>query len=273
MKGKLRKLNAIITNSRKDPEILFLLCMLLSTFSMHGQTTDYKQFSPEFQLNRVFSDKMALELDVNGTFSNTPSENKVFKTLIQGAGLIWVHYFISPRWKLSSNLGYYNNHDQPEIGQFNSTEWRFGLQANYYINKIGFTLSTKLRPEVRFVTNEEGNYEDIYRYRQMLKFIKPINSQLLRQGTYYAVASEELFFRSTRKSGGFHYFDRNMFAFGGGYMLTDNLQLELTYTNEFIPRDDGDQLNNQITITFITNNLFLNIKDRVAELFSSDDEN
>ena len=234
-----------------------------------GQTTVYKQFSPEFQLNKAVSQKWAVEFDLNSTFSNTPSEDKVFKTVIQGAGLVWAHFHFSPRWKFSSNLAYYLNNDQPEIGQFQSREWRFAVQSIYYINRKGFTLSTRMRPEVRFVTNEAGTYQTVFRYREMLKYIQPINSKILRQGTVYLVASEELLFRSTYKNTGIHHFDRNMFSLGGGYMINDDLQIELAYTNEFIPRDSGDQLNNLTSFTLVTNNLFSNIHKRIKKLVTT----
>ena len=125
-----------------------------------------------------------------------------------------------------------------------------------------------MRTDVRLVQNEEGVYEDIYRYRQILKFIKPFNSQVLRQGVLYGVASDELFFKSTYKSSGFHHFDRNMFVLGGGYMISNDLQVELTYTHEFVPRDNGNILNNLITVTLTTNNLFTNISHQVVKLLS-----
>jgi hypothetical protein len=262
-------LEFLISSFRKNLLFIFFAFLFFSPFLLYAQLTDYKQFTPEFQLNRAINDKWAAEFDINNTFSNTSSEEKVFKTVIQGSGHIWGHYFFSPRWKFSSSLAYYYNHDSPEIGQYESKEWRLALQGIYYIHKIGYTLSTRMRAEVRYMTNEEGVFEDTYRYRQMLKFIKPINSQVLRQGVFYAVASEELLFRSTYKSTGFHYFDRNIFVVGGGYMINDDLQVELTYTNELIPRDNGGILNNVISITFTTNNLFSNIKHKVGKLFTS----
>lgn len=257
--------------SRLFLKTILLVCLGLQFFPLllQGQTTVYKQFSPEFQLNKAVSQKWAVEFDLNSTFSNTPSEDKVFKTAIQGAGLVWAHYHFSPRWKFSSNLAYYLNNDQPEIGQFQSREWRVAVQSIYYINRKGFTLSTRMRPELRFVTNEAGTYQTVLRYRQMLKYIQPINSRILRQGTVYLVASEELLFRSTYKNTGMHHFDRNMFTLGGGYMINDDLQIELTYTNEFIPRDMGDQLNNLTSFTLVTNNLFSNIHKKIKKLVAT----
>lgn len=257
-------------NDKKSSLLLFFITALLcvSGSRAFSQTTSYKQFSPEFQLNKAFSEKWAAECILNNTFSNTPTQDKVFKTLIQGSAGLWAHYFFSPRWKFSSGLAYYYNHNQPEIGQYESNEYRFSLVGTYFIHKIGYTLSTKMRADVRLLQNEEGVYEDIYRYRQLLKFIKPFNSQVLRQGVFYGLASDELFFRSTYKDSGFHHFDRNMLTFGGGYMISNDLQVELTYTHEFIPRDNGNILNNLITVSFTTNNLFTNISRQVGKLLS-----
>ncbi len=250
--------------------LLFFLCC--QPDGLIAQTVYYTQFTPEFKLNRAFSDKWAGELDLNNTFSNTPSQDKVFKTVIQGSGLLWAHYFLSPRWKISSNLAYYYNHDSPEIGQYESKEWRIGLQGNYYIHKIGYILLTRMRAEARFISNDEGIYEDMYRYRQMLKYMKTINSQVLRQGVFYAIASEEIVFRTKYQPGGMHYFDRNVIAIGGGYMINDNLQLELTYSNEYLPRDKRNEMNNLFTVTFTTNNLFTAIKGKIGGLFTQPDE-
>lgn len=257
-----------------DPIKIFLITITFGifTYSTKAQTTVYNQFNPEFQLNRAISDKWALEMNLGQVFSNTPYEDQVFKTLIQGYVFIWGHYFISPRWKLSSILSYYYNHDVPEIGQYDNQEWRFGLQGIYYFNKIKYTLSTRMRVEARFMTDESGVYEDSYRYRQMLKYIKPLNSQVLRQGVFYAVTWDELFFRSISKNTGFKYFDRNMFAIGGGYLITDDFQVELTYTHEFIPRDNGNTLNNLVTFTVTTTNLAPKIRKKITNLFIQADE-
>lgn len=255
------------------PKIIQILFSLLLFFSSaKSQTTTYSQFSPEFQFNRAFSGKWAVEVNLNTTFSDSPANEKVLNTKIQGGALLWAHYYLSPRWKLSSNLTYYFNHDEPDVDQVQSKEWRIALQSIYYINKKGFTLSTRMRPEIRLINNEDGTNSNSVRYRQMLKYMQPINHPVLRQGTYYAVASEELFFRSTSKNSGLRHFDRNWFVIGGGYLVTDDLQLELTYTNEFVPRDNGNILNNLTSFTITTNNLFLNIHKKIKKVFEPSEE-
>jgi hypothetical protein len=120
--------------------------------------------------------------------------------------------------------------------------------------------------------NSEGVYEDKYRYRQMIKYTKPINGKVLRKGIVYFVTSEELFFKPDAKSTSVTFFDRNRFEVGGGYLFTDDLQLELTYVNEFLPRDNVNELYNVIALTVTFNNPLTNLKKRIGLLGSKTNE-
>ena len=246
------------------PKVFFagltVLFVLFSQQSIKAQTTSYKQLANELQLARAINDKWALESWVGGTFSSTPTESHVLNTNIQRYIFIWGHYYLSPRWKLSSSLAYYYNKDVPDIGQYFSPEYRLTLQGIYYIHKTGYTLLTRMRGELRYMMNADGVFEDKYRYRQMIKFVKPINSQVLRQGVVYFVTTEELFFKPDAKTKGVNFFDRNRFELGGGYLITDDLQLELTYVNEFMPRDNGNEVYNVIAFTVTLNNLLRNLR-------------
>jgi hypothetical protein len=243
-----------------------LFFIVLLSLNAKAQTNSYTQLGNEFQFVRVISDKVAAEIYIGSTFSNTPSESKILSTNIQRYISGWVHYYYSPRWKLSSSLAYYYNKDVPDIGQYFSPEWRLSLQGTYYIHKTGYTLFTRMRGELRYMMNAEGVYEDKYRYRQMIKFTKPINGKVLRKGIVYFVTSEELLFKPDAKSTGVTFFDRNRFEIGGGYMLTDDLQLELTYVNEFVPRDNVNELYNVVSFTVTFNNPLTNLKKRISSL-------
>jgi hypothetical protein len=243
---------------------VFFLFFILGgiSLSVNAQTDTYKQFWNEFQFTRTISDKWVTEINLGGSFSNTPVENNILKTNIQRTARIWAHYYLSPRWKLSSFMAYYYNKDVPDIGQYASPEWRFALQGIYYIHKIGYTLSTRMRGELRYIRNEDLVYDQVYRYRQQLKFLKPINSQLLRKGVFYFVSSDEIFIRSRVKTNGLTFFDRNRFSAGAGYIATDDLQLELAYVNEYLPRDNVNQLYHALSLTVTFNNFLYNLKKR-----------
>ena len=241
-----------------------ILTLLLLSSGLWAQTTSYTQLCNELQFSRAINDKWAAELWFGGAFSNTPSENRVLSTNIQRYFFLWGHYFYSPRWKFSGSLAYYNNKDVPDIGQYYSPEYRLTIQGQYYFHKTGYTLMTRLRGEFRYMMNAEGVFEDMYRYRQMLKYVKPVNSKVLRKGTIYFLTTEELLLKPQAKTEGINFFDRNRFEIGGGYLITDNLQVELAYLNEFMPRDNGNQLYNAMEITLTFNNLLPNLK---RELF------
>jgi hypothetical protein len=117
-----------------------------------------------------------------------------------------------------------------------------------------------MRGEFRYMMNADGEFEDKYRYRQMLKFVIPLNSHVFRKGVVYFVSTEELIFKAKAKTKGINFIDRNRVEAGFGYLFTDNIQLELAYLNEFMPRDDGNQIYNALELTLTFNNLFTNLK-------------
>jgi hypothetical protein len=238
--------------------------MVLLPFGVKAQTTSYTQLANEAQFARAISDKWAAELWLGGAFSNTPSNDKVLSTNIQRYFFVWAHYYLSPKWKLSTSFAYYYNKDVPDIGQFLSPEYRLTLQGMYYIHKTGYILATRMRVDLRYMMNSDGDFEFKYRYRQLIKFVKPINSQVLRKGVFYFLTTEELLFKPEAKTKGFNFFDRNRFDIGGGYQITDDLAVELAYLNEFVPRDGGNDVYNVMEFTLTFNNLFPNIKKSIA---------
>jgi hypothetical protein len=243
------------------------LCCILATFFLMGigysQTKTYGQSWNEIQFNRTINDKWSAELNLGSSYSSTETSSNIFQNNIQKSFRGWGHYYLSPRWKISSFLAYYDNKDVPEIGQFKSPEWRFALQGIYYFHKTGYTLSTRMRIELRHMKNGDDDYENVLRYRQQLKYLQPINSKILRQGVVYAIASDELYFKSGTKVTGLSFFDRNRLNVGAGYLFTDDIQVELTYANEYLPRDGENQIVNAASLTLTFNNLFKNLSKKL----------
>jgi hypothetical protein len=243
---------------------IYLSVFFLAFTYLAGAQTKYFQFTNEVDLVSTINEKWSAELDIANTFSSTPLESNVFKTKVQTNAIGWAHFQFSPRWKFSSFLAYFSNKEVPEIGQYDAPEWRLAMQAKYYFHKVKFTLNTDMRAELRFIADEEGVFEEIYRYRQKLKFLKPLNSQMLRQGVFYLFASEEIIFRSKAKETGMTYFDRNLFSVAAGYLITDDLQIEIAYVNEFLPRDDGNLIYNVVSVTLTVNNLVRKVGKLIA---------
>lgn len=243
------------------------LCCTIATFLIMGigysQTKTYGQSWNEIQFNRTINAKWSAEINLGSSYSSTETSSNIFQNNIQRSFRGWGHYYLSPRWKLSTFLAYYDNKDVPEIGQFKSPEWRFALQGIYYFHKTGYTLSTRTRIELRHMKNGDDNFENVLRYRQQIKYIQPINSKVLREGVIYAVASDELFFKSETKVTGLSFFDRNRLILGAGYLFTDDIQVELAYANEYLPRDNENQIVNAASLTLTFNNLFKNLNKKL----------
>lgn len=249
-----------------------ILVTFLVTSIGYGQTIHYNQFWGEVQFNRTINEKWSTELNIGTSYSSTESSPNIFEQNTQRSLRGWGHYYLSPRWKLSSFIAYYSNKDVPEIGQFESPEWRFALQGIYYFHKTGYTLSTRLRTELRHMRNEDYTYENVIRYRQQIKYLKPINSKVLRTGVVYAIVSDEIFFKSETKVTGLSFFDRNRLNIGAGYLFTDDIQLEITYSNEYLPRDNGNQVINAGSMTLTFNNLFKNINKKLFHQASTEND-
>ena len=248
---------------RKVQITVIVLFLFLVSFGAKAQTSSYTQLANEAQFARAINDKWAAEGWLGGTFSNTPSNDKVLSTNIQRYFFLWAHYYLSPKWKLSSSFAYYYNKDVPDIGQYLSPEYRLTLQGMYYFHKTGYTLATRMRLDLRYMMNADGDFDFKYRYRQMVKFVKPINSNVLRQGVFYFLTTEEIMFKPEAKTKGLNFFDRNRFDLGLGYQITDDLAVELAYLNEFVPRDSGNDVYNVVEFTLTFNNLFPKIKNKI----------
>jgi len=258
--------------SKSNPKqiIIIVQCLfvILLVTNSYGQNTTYSQFWNEIQFNQTISEKWSTEIDVATSYSSTESSSNLFDNTIQRSLRGWAHYYYSPRWKFSTFVAYLNNKDVPEIGQFESPEWRFALQGIYYFHKTGYTLSTRMRTEFRHMRNQDDEYENVFRYRQQVKYIQPINSKILRSGVIYAIASDEIYLKSGAKVTGESFFDRNRFNIGAGYLFSDDIQIELTYCNEFLPRNNGNQTTNAASLTLSFNNLLRNIKKKIANKHS-----
>ena len=244
-------------------KVSLIVAVFLTATINYGQTTKYNQFWGEVQFNRTLSEKWSTELNLGTSYSSTESSPNIFDQNTQRSLRGWAHYYLSPRWKLSSFVAFYNNKDVPEIGQFQSPEWRFALQGIYYFHKTGYTLSTRLRTELRHMKNQDDTFENVLRYRQQIKYIKPINSKVLREGVIYAIASDEIFLKSGTKVTGQSFFDRNRLNIGAGYLFTEDTQIELTYANEYLPRNENNQIVNAVSLTLTFNNLLKNINKKI----------
>lgn len=264
--------------SRKGIFLLMALTMLLvlSIKPAKSQTTSYNQFANEFADVESLGKKWTLEFNLGQTYTSIPPNNhspfaKASQFYLRG----WAHYYPSARWKLSYFMALFGNVSIPDIEQAKNFEIRYALQGTYYINKIGYSLLTRFRLEDRRIQNDAKTFEAYYRLRAQLKYTQPINGKVIRKGIYYSVLSDELFVKTQAALTGKDFFDRNRLTIGGGYALTDDTQIELLYSNEWLPRPAGNLVYNSYQINFAFTDLFRKYKDKnkSRELHSVDNGN
>ncbi|MEX6686969.1 DUF2490 domain-containing protein [Danxiaibacter flavus] len=240
---------------------LVILVFLCNTG--YSQNKTYNQFWNEFQFTRPLKGKWALEFNLGQTWTSTPVDKNFFHTNSQLYLRAWVHYYASPRWKLSFSYAYFYNKDVPEINQSRLPELRASYQAIYFIKKIGYTLSTRMRLEDRHILDSNNVYNASYRYRQQIKLVYPFNSKVIRKNSIYGFSSEEIYLKTSNNLTGSQFFDRNRFTIGAGYSFTDDFQLEVSYANEYLPRSGGNEIYNALQINVLFNNLFSNITKKI----------
>ena len=257
--------------------VVLALSILFNWNSAIGQTTTrYQQFSNEFADVESLGKKWTLEFNLGQSYTSIPPNNhspfaKASQFYVRG----WAHYYPSSRWKLSYFFALFGNLSIPDIEQSKNFEIRSALQGTYYINKIGYSLLTRFRIEDRRIQNDAKTFEAYYRLRTQLKYTQPINGKVIRKGIYYAVASDELFVKTQAAITGKDFFDRNRLTLGGGYALSDDTQVELLYSNEWLPRSSGNLVYNTYQINFSFTDLFRKYKDKnkTREMHSVDNGN
>ena len=243
--------------------IFFLLIVFAS--NARGQTTTYNQFWNEFTFTKPLKGKWALELNLGQSYTSTGENINIFSRNAQFYPRIWAHFNATARWKVSLFYAYFFNQYVPEIDQREYTESRIALQGIYYIKKVRYTLSTRVRFEDRHIENTDGYNEGVYRFRGQIKLLYPFNSKFIRKNTVYGIGSDELFFKTSSNVTGSQVFDRNRLTLGAGYSLTDDVQVELTYVNEYLPRPNGNEIVNALQLNFSFNNLFSNLKKKLTK--------
>jgi hypothetical protein len=234
---------------------LFLFFMLFLCFQSFAQIEKENQFTNEYQFNRVVGKNTVLEFDLGHAYTSGLNETNPFYESSQISGRLWVHYYASKKWKFSGFVAYLYNQDVPEITQKKSPEIRFAAQGIYYFIKKDYVLTNRFRIEDRILQNENNSFDVVFRFREMVKLVYPISIIKFGKGSLYGVASEEVVFKTNGSTTGDRFFDRNRLTLGLGYSFSDTFQFELTYVNEYLPRETNDKMYNTISTTLIFNDL------------------
>jgi hypothetical protein len=228
---------------------IFIGLTVCSSSPTHAQSTSSAQFSNELRFSRAIAQRWTGELTFTISGCNT-SASGLFDSYSQWALGGWGHNYLAPKWRLSLGLQYYKKIEQDEPSQLKSNEFRVSGQTNFYLKKIGYTVTSRSRLEWLLIENTDGNYNSVIRLREQLKLIVPINGKSIRKGIFYGFGSEEIFFKTPSDIRGDEIFDRNRFEIGGGYAVTNDMSIELYYIHEFLPRETNET-NHIINLDFI----------------------
>ncbi len=170
----------------------------------------------------------------------------------------WVHYYVTPRVKLSASVGFWDNINVQEVGQSASFEIRPAVQAQHLFNTKRFTLYNRVRFENRFVHHDETNdFTYTPRIRYMPKVFVPLNSKSIRKKTWYLIALDEIFLNVSQGRP----VDQNRATLGLGYCFTDDIVLETCYTYQSNYKTNAPyEITHALGITLSINNIMKVLK-------------
>ncbi len=169
----------------------------------------------------------------------------------------WLHYYPIPKIRISFFAGLWYNYYIPQLNrQF--PEYRTALQGTYYKVMPKSTLAYRFRVENRNIQDAEGKFENVFRFRTQLKYVKPLNATEIKKGTHYLVGFDEVFINAGSTVTGHHLFDQNRIFIGYGYAFSDYLTFETGYFNQFqiAAHSDNFYVNHIWQISFYVNNVF-----------------
>ena len=237
----------------KNSCLIIFFFIFVKTLSQNNKNWNELTFAQHLK------DKWTSEINLRLTNSSTFETGSPFEKRAQYMGRLWLHFNYNSRWKYSLSLAQFYNLEAPELDQRPSNEWRIAPQANYIIKKTNTIVNTRSRLEFRFIENSNTDYYgNGLRFRQQLKVLKPFNGKVIRKGTFYGVAADEIFF--TLKSSLYDYkFDRNRFTLGSGYAISDDIKIEVNYMNDFLLGKNLRESTNIFSFNIFFNNLYKNL--------------
>ncbi len=243
-------------------KLIFLLIYLFSVFGF-AQTTKETQFRNKISLSQQINARWTTDLDLgkNWTKNDYETQNNA-SYLNQLYARVWGHYQQNDHWRFSSFLGYFYNMNSTDDKQPNFSEIRLALQSIYYFHRPDYVLSSRLRVENKFVENLENQFDATVRLRLQLSFVYPFNGRFVQKGVFYALTSDELFFKLITPNSGSQFFDRNRFSAGFGYAFLNSFKMELSYVNEYIPRPSNTRMENVLQVNLIFSNLIPVVKKK-----------
>lgn len=144
---------------------------------------------------------------------------------------------------------------------FRTNEHRIWAHLNLKFQEKRFYFSNRFRFENRAIENIYAGDQGerivdgfIWRYRLRYKFgvDVPLNNKQMDESTLFLSVNDELFMNLFNQD---NYFDQNWFYAGLGWKFSKNIKLKIGYMNQFFPKSNGIQVENNHTlnISYIQN--------------------
>ena len=215
----------------------------------------------------------------------------------------YVHYFLNDNVRFSVGGAYFMTWSFPEQGagvnkaepkSFTTTyypEWRFFPQITLYSRVGRVQFQQRYRDEFRFLGNKtvDNNTGDIFgpsssysflqtgrsnRFRYMVRTIIPLNSKELDKGTWYIMASEEVFLSFGKYVQTNRMIDQSRSYLMLGYKFHPDIRVEVGYMNQTAFRMSNNKANQNLANNIdFNNNLAISlIFDNVNNLFKKKDK-
>jgi hypothetical protein len=138
---------------------------------------------------------------------------------------------------------------------FRTNEHRIWVHLNLKFQEKRFYFANRIRFENRAIEDIHAGDQNErivdgfnWKYRLRYKFAVdvPLNKNRMEENTLFLSVSDELFMNLFDKN---HYFNQNWFYAGLGWRFTEKIKLKIGYMNQFLPKTDGDHVENNHTLS------------------------
>ena len=213
--------------------LLSSLFILLSKVILAQNFLPSGQVWSEIDFMEKLSNKFVLQNDIQySRQGNIGNDVNLFRYNQQLTLRSWLHYYPIPKIRISFFAGLWYNYYIPLLNrQF--PEYRTAIQGTYYKFYPKSSLAFRFRVENRNIRDIEMKFENVFRFRTQLKYVKPLNGTEIKKGVHYLVGFDEVFINGGSMVTGHHVFDQNRIYIGYGYAFSNYFTFETGYFNQF----------------------------------------
>ena len=250
--------------------VLLLLIIGLGAVAQNKKINNTTQLWSEADLAGKLKTKLKWQLDLQYIRQSPYERLNLFCYNSQLSVRPWLHYYPVKNVRISMFVGVWYHFYIAEITR-KYPEYRTAIQVNYYRNRKASILTNRFRTELRNIEDRQNKFEQVFRYRYMLKYMHTLIHRSFDKRCLYAIGLDEFFVNGGSKVTGYHSFDQNRLFLGLGYNFTNDLTVETGYFNQYLQRGHNDNLDMNhiwqlsLIVDNITFNRHLHVKQKPVE--------